>query len=66
MIDGEIAIRIATHMIDPQTQFQRPVFQTLGFDEQSGHISSEFELILRVKGPKSSKKWVRGQSELFR
>ena len=40
MIDGKIAVRVAPDVVDAETQLQRPVFQTLGFDEQSGHIAS--------------------------
>jgi hypothetical protein len=27
-------------VIDAETQLQHPIFQTLGFDEQLGHIAS--------------------------
>ncbi len=39
--DGKITIRIAANVIDAETKFERLVFQTVRFDEQSGHGTSE-------------------------
>jgi hypothetical protein len=38
MINGEVTVRVAPETIDAETQFKRPVFQTLHFDQKSGHV----------------------------
>jgi hypothetical protein len=56
MINGEITVRVASDAIDAETQFKRPVFQTLYFDQKSGHVSPETKLTLRAEPPKVQKK----------
>ena len=56
MINGEIAVRVAPDAIDAETQFKRPVFQTLYFDQKSGHVCSETDLTLRAEKTNVQKK----------
>jgi hypothetical protein len=44
MINAKLAIRIAANVIDAETQFERPVFQTRCFDQQPGHKIRAFRL----------------------
>jgi hypothetical protein len=38
MVNGEVTAGIAPDAIGAKTQLKRLVFQTPGFDEQSGHV----------------------------
>jgi hypothetical protein len=56
MINGEITVRVAPNAIDAETQFTRPVFQTLYFDQKSSHVAPETDPTLRAEALKVQKK----------
>ena len=54
---AKLAVRVAADVVDAETQFQRPVFQTRGFDQQSGHMTPK--LIPTCTKESRAKMWSR-------
>src|SRR5277367_4390704 len=48
MVNAKLAVRVTPDVVHAEAQFQRPVFQTLRLDEQSGHNLTEIIRNLRA------------------
>jgi hypothetical protein len=66
MINGESTVGVAPDAIGAEMQLKRLVFQPPGLDEQSGHISSETDLMLHRWRTKVERKMGVMQPELWR